>query len=233
MSAEQFAVEVLAKLTDAAEQGHTTLTTRKKKRPKDIRITEVAEIEINPYQKTDFLVGEEPSWSDIQKGHAIERKVDTDLWNLAEKGLKLPTAKGLLCVTGTSGCGKSTSLMRLALKLSSIGLRVGWLNSTSDLTTRDIEKAVTNQDLKVLAIDDSDFLGSELNSLIRETTLHGIFVAIAIRSNRLERILNPAILDGIPIERVYLEDLTDGDIEELLDVLSSSASRTACASSRG
>jgi hypothetical protein len=219
LDAEHFAVDILAKLTDAAEEGQVYLSGKKKQRHKDIRVTELSEIEIDPYKKTDFLLGEEPSWSDIQKGHAIERQADRDVWELAQKGLQLSPPKGLLCITGTSGCGKSTSLMRLALRLSSSGLRVGWINSTSDLAAHELVKASENQRLQVLAIDESDFLGSELNSLARELTLSGVFVIVAMRSNRVDRIINPAILDGIPIERTYLEDLTDNDIEELLDVL--------------
>ena len=94
--------------------------------------------------RTEFLLGSEPIWSDIQSGRAITRNSDNDLWTKVSDLRKGKGARGIVLVTGTPGSGKSTALMRIALRLSSDGTRVGWVDRESEVSLRGIRRAFQN-----------------------------------------------------------------------------------------
>ncbi|WP_233601862.1 hypothetical protein, partial [Corallococcus sp. AB038B] len=74
-----------------------------------------------------FLLGDEPDWSDIQAGRAIERSIDSEIYTKTDELLahrKIPEGAkraSLLTITGTAGSGKSTAAMRLAMRLTAAG----------------------------------------------------------------------------------------------------------------
>jgi hypothetical protein len=158
----------------------------------------------------------------LQAGRAIERDCDHEIWKSAIQLLKRSGAKGLLVITGTAGSGKSTSLMRLCLRLVADGVHVGWLSDFTDMTPRDIRRAMKSAGAPaVLAVDDADVYGLELSPLVRELLMTPAcpLIIAAIRSGRVDRVINPARLEGVVFSEIAMPPLADPDIGLLLDTL--------------
>ena len=73
----------------------------------------------------------------------------------------------------------------------------------------------------VVAIDDADLYGSQLSPLIRELAADQsrCLVLLGIRSGRVDRVMNPNQLSGIPIAESVVPLLEDTDIDQLIEVL--------------
>jgi hypothetical protein len=73
----------------------------------------------------------------------------------------------------------------------------------------------------VLAIDDADVYGPVLASLVREIACDAKapLVLLAVRSGRVDNVLNPTQLDEVPSAELAMPPLCDQDINGLLDVL--------------
>lgn len=184
-------------------------------------LADVATLSRNPEQKTEYLLGAQPMWADLQSGRAIQRAADERLWNevSAARQSQVP---GVLIVTGTAGSGKSTALMRACLRLSSEGLRIGWADTEQNLTPREIKTSVRSADAAdVVAIDDADVYGSELSPLIREITTDEPYplLLLAVRSGRMDRVVKPQILNDVPMREFTMPHLADDDIDGLIGIL--------------
>jgi tetratricopeptide (TPR) repeat protein len=223
MDAETFAAEVLSKLGDTIAKGLNVISKRNATiTDNELIVPEVSTLIGGALIKTEFLLGSEPIWSDIQSGRAITRNSDDDLWNKVSELRKGKGARGIVLVTGTAGSGKSTALMRIALHLSSDGTRVGWIDRDSEVSLRGIRRAFQKGSAPdVIVIDDADLLGSDLGSTLREICLYPpypLFV-LGIRSGSVDRILNPAQLGQTPSHEYTMPLLTDEDIAGLIDAL--------------
>ena len=160
--------------------------------------------------------------ADLQAGRAIVRDCDDEIWRHAIQLLKVSGPKGLIVITGTAGSGKSTSLMRLCLRLVADGVHVGWMNELTEMTPRDIRRVMKSAGAPaVLAIDDADIYGPELSSLVRELSMGPAFplVITGIRSGRVDRVINPVRLQGLAFIETAMPPLADPDIGFLLDTL--------------
>lgn len=221
MNAKQFVDEVLTHLQEAVHKGQTRVgadTDTKKVN----NLPEVSALASYPSQLTQFLLGEEPVWADLQSGRAIERLCDRDLWNQTELTMKRQMNRGIILVSGTAGSGKSTALMRLCLRLVAAGTHVGFLNKDIDLSPRDIRGAMRRADApEAIAIDDADMYGSELLPLIRDVASGptSALVMVAMRSARVDRVFPSDLPDSLPMFEYAMPPLEDSDIESLLDVL--------------
>jgi hypothetical protein len=223
MKAEQFAARVLVPLSTTGEVGLAYLRKQSGASPAGTRsIEDVSTLARNPSQPSEFLLGQEPIWADVQSGRAISRDSDDHLWTKTEGLLAARTPPGFIVVTGTAGSGKSAALMRVCLRLAARGVKVGWVDRDSDMSPRNIRAAMKADDAPtVLAIDDADAYGAEVSALLREVCSGDRMplVIVAMRSGRLERVLNPVRLQGIPSLELVIPGLTDRDIAGLLDVL--------------
>jgi hypothetical protein len=221
MTAKEFAEEVLSQSMEAARNGLELLARALDDPHKPKSIPEVAALANNPLTATDFFFGEEPAWADLQAGRAVSRECDEKIWDLTYSAYNRADSRGIVAITGTACSGKSTSLMRCCLRLSSGGIRVGWLDRYTDLTPRDIRKAMTAVDSpKVLAIDDADIFGAELASFIREIALETqALILLGIRSGRIDRCLNQTRLEGVRLAEIAMPPLEDSDISGILDAL--------------
>jgi SIR2-like domain len=223
MSAEEFVKAILEKMDMASRAGLDLLSRRAGSgRQTPGILPEVAELARQPAQPTDFLLGEEPVWADLQAGRAIARESDEELWKGIQNALARPGPRGIIAVTGTAASGKSTGLMRACLRLAAEGIRVGWVDRESDLSPRDIRAAIRSDDPpSAIAFDDGDLYGTYLSPLIREVALNrrAPLVLICMRSGKLDRAVNTAVLEGVPIDEFSMPPLADSDISALLDVL--------------
>lgn len=220
-TAEEFAKDTLPGLATAAKAGITFLSASADKGSL-ARIPEISQLAIDPREKTEFLLGSEPIWADIQSGRAIERECDKDICDRFTTELKTRGKKCFFIVTGTAGSGKSTSLMRVALDLSNQGKRVGWIDRNTSISPRAIRMELNSEDLPdAIFIDDADIYGAELSPLIRDVVLSTSkpLLAIGIRSGRIDKALNPAQLNGISNAECVMPHLADDDIEDLINAL--------------
>jgi hypothetical protein len=223
MTAEQFANEVLAALEDAAATGHRLLARNSGSFLSEAdAVPDVGVLANAPHEPSDFLLGQEPIWADLQSGRAITRENDECVWGAVRPALGEKGYKGLVVVTGTAGSGKSTSLRRVALRLSAEGVRVGWVNVEDSISPRQLRRWMRSDGAQpVLAIDDADMYGQELVNLVREiaTTPPYPLVIAAIRSGRIDHLLPPALLGDVPYQECAMPPLSDRDIDDLIEVL--------------
>lgn len=223
LTAEQFVRDILEKITGAAAKGNALITEKLRDRSRAVpTLPEVSLLATNPLEKTEYLLGAEPIWADIQSGRAIIRESDRGLAAIVKSALSTPAQKPVIAITGTAGSGKSTALMRVSLLLSAEGIRVGWIDRNSEIGLRQLRDAMSSDNgPPVLAIDDTDLFGHELSSILREIATNNRFplVIISIRSGRFERVVNPTILGDVKVVEQTQPHLTDNDIAALLDSL--------------
>jgi len=222
MTAEEFSETVLAKLSDATAVGlayiHASIPSSSASR----QIPSVAELAVHPDLKNEYLLGNQPIWADIQSGRAVEREHDLEVWKRIEQARGSDASRGIVLISGTSGSGKSTALMKAALRLSASGEEVGWVDPEEDFSPRDIRNyARQKRKPYSLVIDDADVYGSQLTPLLRElmTGECPAIVLIGIRSGRVDRFINSTVLDDSMLVETSVPLLTDDDIEKLIDVL--------------
>jgi tetratricopeptide (TPR) repeat protein len=164
----------------------------------------------------EFLLGREPTWYDIVQGTAVARAFENRLKTEIDDS-RIRTA----LLTGTAGSGKSTTLMRLALKYHAEGKEVLALNSQNSIVFRLTSKAVADGETDVLIIDDVDNFGHNAMNFINQL-LHDnskLLIVGALRSNRFERLEIGNNLDRQSSVVFGIPPLEDSDIELLLNAL--------------
>ena len=227
MKASDFANEVLASMRAEAEEGHRTLRARAQEtyeRNTPRLIAELSAGQVEP-ASPEFLDGREPTWADIRGGLAAVRECDEDLYQRASASLAASELVPPLIVTGTAGSGKSTSLMRLGLRLSSDGIPVYWMDRRWNVKPfRLRELVLQNEDPIAILVDDSDMFGRAVSGWARELTKirPGVLFAPAIRSNKIDGLLDEDTLQGVQPQEAVMPGLADSDIENLIQVLDES-----------
>jgi hypothetical protein len=222
MSAVEFHAKVLGSLGTSVKEGLAHIANEAGFTLKPKTVPDVATLAIYPHQGSEYLLGQQPIWADIQSGRAVERHNDEELWNLVELKISPRGIKGVIIVSGTAGSGKSTALMKLALRLVAQGNSVNWVSPEGDFSPRDIRTSAAGlKEPHVIAIDDADIYGSELTPMLRELARAEPFplILVAIRSGRVDRVINPALLGDVPLEEHSIPTLVDSDIDRLLAVL--------------
>ncbi|MCH7699860.1 MAG: SIR2 family protein [Chloroflexi bacterium] len=201
MTASQFEEKVLRPASDANEEGHAAIRARTQtelRRSLPQVIGELASALREP--SGDYLMGHEPTWNDIQQGLAIEREADAEAYRTATSMLKASDEAPPLVLTGTAGSGKSTSLMRLGLKLTADGVPVYWLDEQSNVEPHRLRDLVHNTTEPVaILVDDGDLFGGLLSGWARELPQirSGVLFAAALRSAKVEGLLDVKTLSGI------------------------------------
>ena len=219
MKGEEFVSQVLDQVREEARIGLKLFSEVQDERPSGVPL--VANLAVKPGEASEFLLGQEPIWADLQSGRAVRRSADDKLWEGIQSSLDKEEGR-LIVVTGTAGSGKSTSLMRACLLLQGTGRPVGWVDRDTRASPRDIRLAMKEKESpRILAIDDADMYGSTLSSLIHNL-VHSDFqkiVLVAIRSGKMDRVLNLPILKQVPKQEFAMPNLTDADIDGLIKVL--------------
>ncbi len=223
MSAEEFTEHVLAPIRPTVQEGFVALAARLGvKRGRGEKLPVVADLAKDPLQTSDYLLGREPIWADIQSGRAIEREYDKEIWKTVHKALSVKGPRGIIVFTGTAGSGKTTALMRACLRTVADGTPVAWIDRNTETSPRDIVRTMKSNDAPpVLAIDDADMFGADLASMLRDIALaeHYPLVLVEVRSGKVDRFVNRAVLNDLPVHEVGIPPLTDTDIGGLIDSL--------------
>ncbi len=218
MGQEEFATTVLAALSDEYAAGHAAIKTRLGQPGGRVLLRSVSELRVERARgdEAEYLLGRQPSWSDITDGYAVER--------VFEKGLKEQLDKerpSLLVLTGTAGTGQSTTLMRLALKLDAEGRHTYWLDPNTSLAPWEIRKAVKEARPQVLVVDDIDRFGDSTGALLADLARDGAtgLIISAARSTRYEGLQIESQLQAVHYRTVTVPNLEDLDIDLLIDAL--------------
>lgn len=225
MTAQEFTEKVLEKLGSARQKGLDLLVTRSGSVGGEVRrIPEVSEISGDLSTSSEFLLGREPQWGDLKAGLAVDRVVDGHLWNDVSAILRTSNTepRSPILVSGTAGSGKSTSLMRLSLRLVGEGHRVGWLDRATDLSPREIREDMrADGSPDVLAIDDADTFASSLGPLVRDLTSSPLrpLVLVALRSGKVDRVIDAGLMVDMDIREFAMPHLEDSDIGGIISVL--------------
>lgn len=222
-TAESFASDVLEPLQGEAKIGFAFIS-RSLARTGLVNIPLVSELSAErPTLETEYLLGEEPHWSDVLTGRAIEREDDSLLLVQALSILSGERPSTTLALTGTAGTGKSTALMRLALTLSGKGVPVLWVGRDSQASPSQIRSRIREHEGPVaLAIDDADLYGASLISLLRDLVADDrrILVVFAVRAAKLDEIsLRLASSRDVTLLEHPVPNLTDSDIDALISTL--------------
>jgi len=224
LNAEQFATEVLGPNGDAIEEGRRTLRSRieiQERRRYPLLVSDISS-SAKARPESDYLSGAEPRWDDIQLGRAIARVCDTALYDTANALLRATPTSQPLIVPGTAGSGKSTSLMRLGLRLSGEGIAVYWVDEQSNIEPHRLREVITANDEPVaILVDDADLWGGYVSGWARDLTQirPRVLFAAAARSSRIDGLLDPSTLTGTTPIEVTMPPLADDDIAGLIAVL--------------
>lgn len=212
-TAEEFADEVLAALGDSVQRGHDALRTANPKSGEVIlpKVTDFStEVQDGP---SEYLLGAEPSWSDIRSGRAVERDF--------EKGVEPSELVGCLVVSGTAGAGTTTTLMRLALRAVAEGRDSRWLGANHDFDVHQLSRYLRKHDDDiVLFIDDADTFGRSLREFVKDikSVLPHVTLVVGMRGSKVDRFLEQDPENPI-YEELQVPLLEDTDIELLLAAL--------------
>ena len=222
MTAEEFAALVLEPLQEAGRNGLATLAHEQSQSLVTHTLPEVADLATSPHERSDFLVGQEPIWADLQSGRAILRHCDAELWRGVTQAYDQDRLRGLVLVTGTAGSGKSTALMKVCLRLSAGGKKVGWVDRESDLSPRELRQIMRDSNApSVVGFDDADIFGSEFSPMVREIVSHPPYpmVLAAVRASKVDALIGAPLDATIPVSEFSMPHLADSDIDALLDAL--------------
>ena len=170
----------------------------------------------------EYLMGTHPDWGDLRSGRAIRRDCDDEVHRLATSWLQSNEISPPLVITGTAGSGKSTALMRLALRLSGDGIRTYWIDERTNLEPHLLGRVVRETEGPVaVLIDDADLWGRALTNWAVEIprTRARVVLCVALRASRIDGLLESSDLSGVQPTEIAIPPLSDPDINALLDVL--------------
>jgi hypothetical protein len=172
-----------------------------------------------------YLRGAEPEWSDLVYGRAAQREADDELFEqasaLLRDGRREDAATSILVVAGTAGTGKSTAIMRLAMRLSSEGSDVGWVDGETEVSSQTLGRYMHEADAPpVLMIDDAERYGNALPRFLREAYRSDRvgLVVLGMRESRTALLESP-VLSDVNTHAFTVPMLGDSDIGRLIDLL--------------
>jgi RecA/RadA recombinase len=226
-TADVFADNILATLEHAAAQGRAHLTAKDARdRPDERNIVEVTDVRVTaPARRTEFLLGEEPTWYDIASGRAVVRDEDAprlEKVKAAALAATDPTTQApIFAISGTAGTGKTTLLMRIALNLTAAGHRVAWVGAGAEVAPAILTRYYRGDARpRILIVDDAGRYGREMIPTLFGLARSGAlaFVVVAVRSYH-RGLLEAAENDGLDVKLDSIGPLSDGDIDRLIDAL--------------
>jgi hypothetical protein len=203
-TAEEFSKEGLVALGAASSAGHAALDMAYRAEQRRSLPRLVSDLAVEPApSSSEYLSGHEPLWTDITNGRAIVRDCDTDIYDAAKSILLSSAPASPLALTGTAGSGKSTSLMRLGLRLAAEGITTYWIDEDSNIDPSMLRQAITRSSEPVaILIDDADVWGRTLSGWLRELPRlrPHVLLGATMRSSKAEDLLDPEILAGTSVD---------------------------------
>lgn len=223
MTGEEFSNEILSKLEDSKLDGFNSLEKRGlvgSTRSSSVKF--VSDLSQTNIKLTEYLLGEEPTWSDIQNNKVAIRECFHSLWSELTKVRVSTSNNELILVTGTAGVGKSSALMWAALKLQADGAIVGWVDADNKLTYREFIDSINSAEvIDALFINDADIYGTQLSKILSALLNQHpkLLIVIEARSSKVDNIINQHELGFIHVNEQTIPNLCDSDIDKIIEVL--------------
>ena len=127
----------------------------------------VSDLSQTDSEYTEYLLGHEPTWSDLQNSKVAIRQCFHDLWDEINKVRSSISNHEIILVTGTAGVGKSSAIMWAALKLHADGIIVGWIDANIKLTHKELINSINEiEEIGALFINDADIYGANLSRIL-------------------------------------------------------------------
>lgn len=218
MDQATFVDRVLWTMAEGRSQGAATLARRRTPRSAADVLLKVSELRTQASEDLrEFMMGRQPEWADLSNdGYAIVREFEADLSETIEKN-----TPRLLVLTGTAGCGKSTTLMRLALEQHAAGLDARWLDLTNDVALGKITQEVKRELPDVLMIDDLGRLGDSAGVFLAGLleSCPSLTLMIALRGSQHLDLGAQTGMGSEELMQYAIPNLENSDIEALLSAL--------------
>ena len=170
-----------------------------------------------------YLLGATPRWEDILQDLDAPRSLTDVLLHRIEGIIESNEPVRVLAVTGSAGCGKSTILRRLGVRLARSG-RLVFLTNSEELPNEEVIAQALNAlpARSVLLFDNAEIA---LNSLapVVETLRHSPtppVIVVAARSNELYR-RGVRLHNVTEIEEHRVQHLSRSEVLEIISVLES------------
>lgn len=223
MTAEQFVEQVLGRMTDVVADGLKRLKVIADDTQQQSSLPiEVGQLRPDPNEKTEFLVGSEPTWSDLVSGRAVQRDIDEHVWRTAHAAMSSAGQRTPIAIIGTAGSGKSTTLLRAALRIANEGHKVLWIDRNLEIAPGSIVDLVSKPGApSAIAIDDADRYGPHLSTLLRDCVAADArpLMLIEMRSQHVDRCINRIQLKSAAPTEIVMPPLSDSDVDALLAAL--------------
>jgi hypothetical protein len=214
-TADEFAEAVLSELTESATHGLSAIRVRQGLTAGKIVLASVSDLASQPTPpRSDYLWGAQPTWDDIRSGRAVERAFESSLPDVP--------SHGCVVLTGTTGTGVSTTLMRLALTLGTDS-DVRWVGPNHEFDARELGHFLKRHSGHlVLCIDDADTFGRALRDLVHDVVAEytNITLILGLRAGRIDQLLPDWRPDNVRTFEITVPELCDPDIDLLLGSLS-------------
>jgi len=218
MDQAAFMDQVLWKMADERDQGAAVLARRRAPRRAADVLLKVSELRTQASEDLrEFMMGRQPEWADLSEdGYAIVREFEADLGEKIEQ-----KAPRLLVLTGTAGCGKSTTLMRLALEQHAAGLDARWLDLTNDVALGKIAHEVKRELPDVMVIDDLGQLGESAGVFLAALleACPSLTLMVALRGSKHLDLSAQTDMGSGELMQYAIPNLENSDIEALLAAL--------------
>ena len=220
MTAEELA-KVFSNFSKERKDGHYALRDEMSS-SYPTRFSTVYDLAQRSTQTEEYLLGAEPTWKDVDSGRIAHRVCFDTIWKQINFLRAAPREQRIIVVTGTAGVGKTSALMVLAMRLSSEGLTVGWMDRDIHFDRRNFRNAISqSSNLDALFINDADVYGHGLSEMIREAIERKprLILLCEIRSSKIDQSIQNHVLQDIDLDEYTVPNLGDDDIEAILDVL--------------
>jgi hypothetical protein len=224
---EEFSERYLPLAEAVASEGHEVLCERSVIQEERTEVPLAADLAAGcPDEATDYLIGQEPQWSDLRVGRAIKRGVDAELLEAVAAPLEAeddPRPRVIL-LSGTAGAGRSSTCMRLALELVAKGVDVGWVDKDVEISPLNIRRSMTDDAApSILILDDADRYGGQAANMAAEISSSdgGPVVVLSVRSSRVDRLVDRLTYLRGEYREFVMPLMDDQDIDGLLDLLDS------------
>lgn len=222
MTGEEFVKKILSKLQDTKKSGFESLIDRGLTINRNEHFDLVSDLAQKSPKYTEYLMGQEPVWSDVINERVAERDCFTDLWDEINILRSKAEKKSFIIITGTAGSGKSSALMWSAMKLMSDGVAVYWFDANKKFSRRDFLISLNKANsLGALCINNADIYGNQLSSFIRLALdkYPKMLIVIETRSSKIDRVVNKHELYDIHPNEITIPTLCNNDIDKLIQVL--------------
>jgi hypothetical protein len=161
----------------------------------------------------DFLLGQDPTWSDVRRGFAAEFDWDREFIEELRQ-----SSDGCWVIHGDPGSGKTTSLMRAAAVLASEGNTVLWITRETAKTSVQMAEEMAKRNPDYVFVDNlqrfSESAAGFMNAIMRKS---GAVVVGGIRTGRLNGLSLQTALPQAAYKR--MPDLSDRDAVALIGKL--------------